>query len=156
MGKNIFTTIAILAGITLALGGCDDKHKSETRTEDGHATITFGNTKVQVADDHASGVTLPANMPAYAAVYPGADVRAVVTTNDASMTAMITYATTAKPGDVLAFHKKNAAAAGLDMSQDVQLGGVWHFAAQKKSGDANLTVTIVAENGRYSVQETYK
>ena len=148
MGKTI---VCIVAALAFALGGCDDKGKSGKPSQ---ATLLVGKTKIEVAEDRGANIALPSDLPRYAAVYPGAEVRAVVTVHDPSMAAMITYVTTAKPADVVAFHKKNAAAAGLEPSQDMQMGGIWHFAAQKN--DAHLTITVVAENDGYSVQETYK
>jgi hypothetical protein len=157
MRGKYFSGVVMVLAAGLALGGCDNKHKSDSaKEENGHAKIVVGNTKIEAADEHGGPVALPESMPPYAAVYPGADVRAVVTTNQESMTAMITYVTTAKPEDVLAFHKKNAQEAGLTDTQDVQVGGLWHFAAEDKAKKINLTVTIVAEDGKYSVQETYK
>jgi hypothetical protein len=155
MGKEIFTGLALVAALGLALGGCDDKPNKQ-QTKNGQATLRVGNTEVRVADDHAPDVALPSNLPPYAAVYPGGRVRAVVTTSEADIDAMITYTTTAKPQDVLAFYKRNTASAGLETSQDLEVGGIWNFAAQKKDGEANLSVIIMAENGRYTVQETYR
>ena len=148
-----FSCIAAAVSLALALGGCDDKGKP-SKPPAGQATLVLGKTRIQVAEDRGASIALPSDMPGYAAVYPGAEVRAVVTLHDEAMAAMITYVTTAKPADIIAFHKKNAAAAGLEPSQDMQADGIWHFAAQKKG--SHLTVTVVAENEAFSVQETYK
>src|ERR1700687_1201988 len=53
------------------------------------------------------GMALPSDLPVYAQVYPGADVKAVVVTAGGPMGSMISYVTSAKPELVLAFHKKN-------------------------------------------------
>ena len=145
---------ALAAVMALMLGSCDNKPKAHQDT--GNHAVVLGNTKVEVKGEGSSDrVELPSNMPAYAAIYPGADVRSYVSTsNGGPFTAMITYRTKGPPADVIAFYKKQAAAAGLTTSQETNLGTLWTFGAQR--GQSQLTVAMVAENGEYSVQETYR
>jgi hypothetical protein len=149
--------ILALAGAA-ALSGCDN-HKDKSK--DGGTSATSWGMKIQLDKDHAAmmGATLPANLPAYAMVYPGADVKGVVTMTEmpqAPWTGVIHYETAAKPDEVLAFYKKNAADAGLNEATEAQIGKMQHFTAKKASG-ALLSVNIAPhDNGSTFVEEQYK
>lgn len=148
--------IAVALGLLgLVLGGCDDKPKASGQQE-GHAVLTAGNTRIEVKGEGSSvRVELPKELPAYAAVYPGADVRSFVATGAGGpVSAIITYRTNASPAEVMAFHKQRAAAAGMTTSQETDLGSIRTFGAQK--GQAQVNVTLVAEQGAYSVQVAYR
>jgi hypothetical protein len=156
MNKRFVCGVAFVAAMGIVLGGCDNK-SDKHRDGDGQAEVNIGNVKVRAKDEHSLAVIpLPQNMPSYAAVYPGADVKAVLTVNEAEMGTMISYTTNAKPEDVMAFYKKNAEAASLEGIQEVKAAGLWNFMAKGKNSAANLTVTMVTENGKLTVQETYK
>ncbi len=156
MNKCFLGGMAFVVAFGLVLGGCGKK-SDQNKQGDGQATVNIGNVNVTAKDEHSTAtIPLPQNMPSYAAVYPGADVKAVVTVNQADMGTMISYTTNASPEDVIAFYKKNAEAASLEGAQEVRVAGVWNFGAKGKNSAANITVTMVAENGRLSVQEAYK
>ena len=154
MNKRLLCGVAVMAAFGLVLGGCG---KKPDKNKEGQATVTFGNTKVQAKDENSTAaIPLPPNMPAYAAVYPGGNVMAVVTMSDEETGTMISYSTKAKPEDVIAFYKKNAKAASLESLHEMQIAGAWTFAAQSKDSEKTVTVTIMANEGEQQVQEVYR
>jgi hypothetical protein len=156
MNKRFLCGAALVLAFGVVLGGCDNK-SNKNRDDQGQASVNIGNVNVRVKGENSfANIPLPQNMPSYAAVYPGADVKAVVTVNEAELSTMISYTTNAKPDDVLAFYKKNAEAASLEGINELRMAGIWSFSAKGKDSAANLTVTMVTENGRLSVQEAYK
>lgn len=156
MDKRILGGVALVLACGLALGGCDNK-SAKVKHKNGKATVTIGNTKVQVKDENSTAsIPLPAHMPAYAAVYPGSDVKAVVTMNEEETGTMISYSTPAKPDDIIAFYKKNAKTSALETAHEMRIPGAWTFAAQGKDSDKTITITITSDGGVQSVQEVYK
>jgi len=156
MNKPVLCSVALVLAFGLVLGGCDNK-SAKVKHRNGQATVTMGNTKVQMKEDGSSAsIPLPANMPGYAAVYPGSDVKAVVTMNAEEVGTMISYTTSAKPDDVIAFYKKNAQAASLESVNEMRMAGAWTFAAQANDSEKTLTVTITSDGDAQSVQEVYK
>lgn len=152
MNKRLACGLSIALALGLVLGGCGKKSEKE-----GQTTVKVGNVEARVKDENSTAsIPLPQNMPAYAAVYPGADVKAVVTVNQAETGTMISYTTSAKPDDIIAFYKKNAEAASLESVNEIRMQGAWQFSAQSKDAKSIITVTISTENGMQAVQEVYK
>jgi hypothetical protein len=112
--------------------------------------------KFQLDKTHSAtiGADLPDHMPAYAKVYPGADVQGVVDLTSAGMGWVVNYTVPARPKDVLDFYKKNSAAEGLETKNDSVIGQAFDFSARKN--DAYVSVMIDGKDGGTFVQLKYK
>ncbi|HUO97302.1 MAG TPA: hypothetical protein VMU01_01455 [Rhizomicrobium sp.] len=147
---NRYLVITLLAA-AVALGGCDGKPKQQEQKLPGL------NMKVQVDATHSvtMGVKLPGNMPPYAQVYAGADVKSVVDLSSAGFGYVITYEAPAQPEEVLDFYRKNAAAAGLQTQDDSRVQNAFNFAAHKDGTTERMSVTLAAKDGGTFVQLRY-
>jgi hypothetical protein len=150
MNKRILCCVALVAATGLMLGGCGKK------SDKGQTTVRIGNVEISgKAQQSGETISLPSNMPSYAAIYPGGNVKAVVTMGQPVTGTMISYTTNASPEDVLAFYKKNAEAASLVNINEIRMSVAWQFSAQKPDSEHAITVTISQEEGAQSVQQVY-
>ena len=151
MNKRFLCGVSIVMALGLVLGACGKKSEKQ-----GQTTVKIGNVEV-TAKSQQSGepVSLPANMPSYAAIYPGGDVKAVVTMSQPAPGTMVSYTTNAGTEDVIAFYKKNAEAASLQNINEIRMSVAWQFSAQKPNAEHAITVTITTERGVTAVQEVY-
>jgi ABC-type glycerol-3-phosphate transport system substrate-binding protein len=137
---------AIAIGATAALlllAGCGGKNEADgvstTVTDDAtgkSATVRFGGTE--------DGIAPPANLPAFAAIYPGATIQSAISGNEGEAKGMVTMMTSAKPADVLAFYREKGSAAGLSVKAEAAMGTGRMLAMGAKDGDdtaLNITVT---------------
>jgi hypothetical protein len=154
MNKRILCCVALIAASGLMLGACGKKSDKERQ---GQTTVKIGDMEVSGTTQQAGEtVPLPPNMPSYAAIYPGGEVKAVVTMGGQPVTGtMISYTTSASPEELIAFYKKNAEAASLQNVNEIRMSTAWHFSAQKPDNEHAITVTISQENGKQSVQQVY-
>jgi hypothetical protein len=153
MNKRILCGVSAFMALGLVLGACGKKSENKDK---GQATVKIGNVEI-TAKSQQSGetVSLPSNMPSYAAIYPGGDVKAVVTMSQPATGTMISYTTNAGAEDVIAFYKKNAEAASLQNINEIRMSVAWQFSAQKANSEHAITVTVRTEEGATSVQEVY-
>ena len=151
MDKRFLFGVSIVMALGLVLGACGKKPEKQ-----GQTTVKIGNMEVS-AKSRQSGetVSLPPNMPSYAAIYPGGDVKAVVTISQPATGTMISYTTNASTEDVIAFYKKNAEAASLENINEMNMSVAWQFSAQKPNSQHAITVMVRTEEGARSVQEVY-
>ena len=153
MNKRFLCGVSIVMALGLVLGACGKKSEKQDK---GEATVKIGNVEI-TAKSQQSGetVSLPSNMPSYAAIYPGGDVKAVVTMSQPAPGTMVSYTTNAGTEDVIAFYKKNAEAASLQNINEIRMPVAWQLSAQKPNAEHAITVTITTERGVTAVQEVY-
>lgn len=144
MVQRIVLGTLVVAVSALTLGACDNKEQKPKDTPKFQIELDKG----AVA---GSGLSLPKNMPAYAKVYPGADVIAVV--DNKYIGVMVSYETSAPPDEVIAFHKKNIADAGLEIRHEAVIQGTTIFSAKKDK--QTLSVTVAGQDGKTMVQLNY-
>lgn len=141
----------------LALAGCDDKGHDKNN---GAPAVKI-NIPVDGKHSASIGNQLPANLPAYAQIYPGAELLGVTTMEampNAPFGGVIQYHVTASPDAIAAFYKKNAEGAGLSTTSGAAIGPLVHYAANKSGEDkAFIAVDIATQpDGKTFVQERYK
>jgi hypothetical protein len=145
--------VIILTGALLlaACGGGDNKEQGITRTvEDGDgnsATIRYGG-----GDD---GIAPPDNLPAFAPIYPGAMIQSAVTGNEGEAKGMVSFLTSAKMADVVAFYREKGKAAGLSVKGEVAMGE-GRMLALGGEGDKGMQITVApSDEGRVMVSVVY-
>ena len=144
--------IAILAAIAVATlaAGCD-RHPAKTvqiKSKDGSVTIS-GNDQhmTMTADDGKTKIEINTNgmgnqkLPAFAPVYPGAQVQSSVAAQAAGG-GTFSFVSSDAPEKVVAFYKNSAKSAGLvekmTMTND---GNVTYMAS---NGDSKKTLQVIA------------
>jgi hypothetical protein len=149
-----FVPVIVLAAAVIVTG-CDGK-KSDNKANHVDALTT----KVDMGGGQSATINskVPANLPAYAKLYDGADVLSVMKMPAAGgmpASVMIQYNVNAKPEDVLAFYKKLSAEAGFETTFDKKVGPTEVFKGQAKDGDEYVAVNITDTGGQASVNESY-
>jgi hypothetical protein len=143
-------TVAALAAV-MALGACGPKVQ---QTPGGGITVQ-GQNGQNIVIGHAA----PANLPAYAQIYPGGSVVSTVTAGDARG-GLVVYDVAASPDAIVDFYKKAATGAGLTSTMDSSqssLGGKAHVLMFTQQGtQRNLMVSVDAKpDGHTKVAITY-
>lgn len=130
-----------LAAALLLLVACGGKNEADgvSATVEGDngnsATVRFGGGE--------DGIAPPANLPAFAAIYPGATIQSAISGNEGGAKGMVTMMTSAKMADVLAFYREKGSAAGLMVKAEAAMGNGRMLAmGPKDGGDSALNVTI--------------
>lgn len=147
--------IAALAVAAVSLGACGKKEESDKPT----VTATTGGYTVKSNDGSAtfttgSGAAKGANLPAFAAVYPGGQVQssAAGIGDDKTNGGMVVFTTTDTPDKVLAFYRVQAQASGLKTQLDADMGAAKQFAANDEATGRVLQIIVSAASGASQVQ----
>jgi len=147
--------LLILAAAAVILAGCDNK-----KPNNGSSHVEALTTKVDMGNGQSAtiGSKLPNGIPAYAKVYPGANVMSVMKMPAAGgmpASVMIMFTVPDKADAVLAFYKKLGADAGFDVTFDKKVGPTHVFKAQAKQGDNYVSVNVTESDGLVSINESY-
>jgi hypothetical protein len=133
--------LAIGLTAALLLAACGGKNEADgvstTVTDDSgnSATLRMGGGE--------DGISPPANLPAFAAIYPGATIQSAISGNEGEAKGMVTMMTGASMADVLAFYRDKGSAAGLSVKAEAAMGSGRMLAmGRKDGGDTALNVTI--------------
>lgn len=103
----------------------------------------------------AGGAPAAPNAPAFAVLYPGAqlDAPAVTASGASGPGGMATYTTEADPDAVIAFHRAHAESAGLSSAMAMNQGEARAYGAASPDSGASLQVVASAtDTGSTSVQ----
>ena len=145
--KRAMIAAATVVSLGAALGACS---KGGDLNHGGSVTVNGGKTTLSK--------TLPANLPSYVKIYPGAVITAVVQNQGAG--GIIAFDVTDPPEKVMDFYKQDAAEAklgdGIDswaLNQDHTGGHVvmWNGTGDKRS----LTTTVEVKDGKTHVGLVY-
>lgn len=137
---------APLTVVALILAACGGETAGERRPEAATDPATAGGSPAP-APAAAPGLDLPD----YAPLYPGAVVAGSVVSEDArSRGGMITYRTDASPEEVIAFHRR--AAAALPGAAEAGEGLTRSFGAGDIDGVRSVQVVATPVSGSTSVQ----
>lgn len=151
--KQIFALVA--AGLLVtACGGGESKDQGVTQTVadgDGNsATVRYGG-----GDD---GIAPPANLPDFAAVYPGAMIQSAITGNEGEAKGMVTYLTPAKMAEVIEFYRGKGQAAGMTVAAEAAMGEGRMLAMKRgDSNDIGLQISVAppGDDGKTMVSVVY-
>jgi hypothetical protein len=124
--------------IAAALGGCSGGGESSA------SAAPYG--PVSVASSTAP------TPPAYAPLYPGAVLESSAESGGTSASATITFHTTAKPSDVIAFYRHAAQVSRLDSTFSSQSGDDELFSAGRQGSEDGMQVIVTPAEGGASVQ----
>ncbi|MFO1015699.1 MAG: hypothetical protein U1E50_18240 [Caulobacteraceae bacterium] len=145
---NKFAALAGV-GMALALAACGPK---VTTNSNGDVSVSNNGTTI------TAGRNLPANLPSWLKVYPGADVKAGAVLGQGGM---ISFESNDSPDKIVAFYKDIAQANHIDVQMDSsQMQGnatgdraiSFQAAAPSK---LNFTLTIATRNGHNEVGILY-
>ena len=141
----------LLLGLLAACGpGAPKEGQASIDTKKGTATINLGGGSLSTI-----GIKAPDNLPPYAQVYPGAEVKSAVTgIGGGPGSGMLALGTADSADQVLAFYKKGAAAAGLKTETDSTMGQLRSFVA--RDGERTLNLTLAPQGAQTFAQITYK
>lgn len=146
----------VAAGLLLAAcGGGESTDQGVTHTVDAgdgnSATVRYGG-----GDD---GIAPPANLPDFAALYPGAVIQSAVTGNEGEAKGMVTYYTPAKMAEVIEFYREKGKAAGMTVAAEAAMGASRMLAMKRDgSNDVGLQITVAPpgeDDGRTMVSVVY-
>jgi hypothetical protein len=149
--KNIVVCMMSVA-LVFALTGCGKGPKQEAK--DANAVP---NVQIQGPNGTVSvGPQLPANLPKYVEIYPGAEVTAVVSgVNEKNVAGMITVKTKAPLAEVADFYKKSLAKSGFKVKGEFATAEVQTLSAV--NGDVEYSVAITkSDNNETTIMITYK
>lgn len=147
--------ILMTAGLLVAAcGGSESRDQGVTHTVDAgdgnSATVRYGGGE--------DGIAPPENLPAFAAIYPGAMIQSAVTGNEGEAKGMVTYLTQAKMAEVIEFYREKGKAAGMSVAAEAAMGE-GRMLAMKRDGsnDVGLQVTVAppGDDGRTMVSMVY-
>ncbi|KPF79480.1 hypothetical protein IP78_09140 [Brevundimonas sp. AAP58] len=145
---------AIFAAVMLVLAGCDP---AEAPSPD--RTSKAAGPPLEPKGDLASGETTgseSAGVPPFATVYPGGVIseNAVSAVDAAGSGALFTYLTDATPDLVIAFHRQQAEAAGLESVMAMNQGEARAYGAASGQSTVQVVASPTAD-GRTSVQMSW-
>lgn len=143
--QKIFAVVMIGAAVSLAACGKKDE---KTVYSDGQNTITQSGSGDHMTVTGSNGAKMEfgsgasAKMPSYLPLYPGAKITASFTGQGKDGAGgVVTFHTDAAPGDVIAFYKQKAAAAGMVDAMNMETGGTTMFAANNEKAKTQLSVS---------------
>lgn len=160
---------AVAVALTVGLTGCDERSEAAPDTES-PAAMPEAATPAEAAPVAAAApstdlAATPADAapidgaPAFAALYPGAqvDAPATVASGPTGPGGLITFTTEAAPEAVIAFYRQRAETAGLApvMAMNQGEARAYGAAARKENGATLQVVAAPGEGGRTSVQLTW-
>lgn len=141
--------VVTLASIAL-LAACSNADEYTITDPDSGESVTL-----RTAEDREVGIAPPANMPAFAPVYPGATVTASATGNPEEAKGMVSLATTDSADEVIAFYRAKAVAAGLAEQAEMNMSGTRILAmGASGSSEAAVQVTVAPLEGEDKRQIT--
>ena len=154
---------AVAVAFTVGLSGCDSRSQAAPEIEAPAATPET--TPAVDAAPTAPSAPVAADAlaidgaPAFAAVYPGAqiDSPATLASGPTGPGGLITFTTDAAPDAVVAFYRQRAEAAGLApvMAMNQGEARAYGAAARKENGATLQVVAAPGEGGLTSVQLTW-
>lgn len=140
--------VTITSVVLLAACSNADEH-TVTKPESGESVT------LRTAEDTEAGIAPPANLPAFALVYPGATVTASVTGNADEAKGMVSFTTTDSADAVIAFYRDKAVAAGLAEQAEMNMSGTRILAmGASGSSEAAVQVTVSPMEGEDKRQIT--
>jgi ABC-type glycerol-3-phosphate transport system substrate-binding protein len=143
---------AALAALALLAACSDASERTITDSESGESVT------LRTADDPDAGIAPPANLPAFAPIYPGAVVTTSVTGNPDEQKGMVAFTTSDSEDAVIAFYRDKAKAAGLAEQAEMNMSGTRILSmGSGNTGDAGLQVTVspLDDEDRRMVQIVY-
>jgi dihydrodipicolinate reductase len=151
------TPAVLVLSVALALCACGkgDKGKegsASVNAADRSATVNLGG-----GSSPRLSTDAPADLPAYAAVYPGAKVQSSVSGMGGETNGMMTFTTPASADEVMKFYKDRAAAGGLTTTAESRQHQARSFNASKPGARDTVSVTTAPDpaGGGTFVQITY-
>lgn len=143
----------IMLASVLLLSACGS-NKIDQEFTDGE---TGEKTRVSANMDGGS-VALPANLPGYAAAYPGATISTVVSRPGENGGGLVSMSVKAAPQAVLDHYRRQGGAADMKVVTEVATGDARMLAMGKDGDDAAMQVTISPsgnDDGMLQVAVTY-
>lgn len=134
---------AAIIGITAALllAACGGKNEADGTAITMKSDET-GNTATLRYGDGEDGIAPPANLPAFAPVFPGAAIQSAISGNEGEAKGMIMMLAKAKTGEVLEFYRQKGKDAGLQVKGEMAMGPSRILAmGPKDGGDGALQIT---------------
>lgn len=122
MNKSDFKTTCAILTLALTLAACGDS-SAEPGMGDGGASVTLADGTKVAAATSAAGLAPPANLPAFAPVYPGATIDNVTLNDRAPHKGILSFTAKATVEDVARFYKQQGQQSGLELKQDVESSG---------------------------------
>ena len=147
--------------LTLAIAGCDRRSETPAPAEApaSAATSEAASTPAPVPPTPVAEPATPAvaAAPAFAAVYPGAELDGppLAATGPAGPGGVVTFTTDADPDAVIAFYRERAEGAGMAIISSMNQGEARAYGAQNQANGANINVVAAPSEGRTSVQLTW-
>jgi len=157
---------AVAVAFTVGLSGCDSRSQAAPEIEAPAATPET-TPAVDAAPTAPTAPSAPVaadalaidGAPAFAAVYPGAqiDSPATLASGPTGPGGLVTFTTEATPETVIAFYRQRAEAAGLSpvMAMNQGEARAYGAAARKENGATLQVVASPGEEGLTSVQLTW-
>jgi hypothetical protein len=160
IARKVTASMRTPAILVLALGLVVSACGKAQQTKEGAASVDARAQRAVVnmggGQNTTLGMSAPADLPAYAAVYPGATVSSSVTGVGGSTSGMLTFTTPDAPEQVLGFYRQRAAAAGLTRVAETAQNKAQTFVASKPGSSETVNVTTAPDPaGGTFVQLTY-
>ncbi|MFN4020440.1 MAG: hypothetical protein ACK4IC_07975 [Erythrobacter sp.] len=141
--------VIISASIAL-LAACSNADEHTITDPDSGESVTL-----RTAEDAEAGIAPPANLPAFAPIFPGATVTASVSGNPDEAKGMVSFTTAASADAVIGFYRDKAVAAGLAEQAEMNMSGTRILTlAATGSSDAGVQVTVSPLEGEDKRQVT--
>ncbi|WP_027442471.1 hypothetical protein [Erythrobacter cryptus] len=140
--------------LALLLAACGDNTNETTITDsESGESLTL-----RTADDPDEGIAPPADLPAFAPIYPGGVITASVTGKPGEAQGMVAFTTADSADEVIAFYRERGKAAGLSEQGEMNMSGTRILSMG--AGDAaaaamQVTVSPLDEESRRMVQIVY-
>jgi hypothetical protein len=102
-----------------------------------------------------SGAGASTRTPAFAPLYPGAEVLASVNAAGAGAGGMVSFKTKASPDEVIEYYKKAAASAGLGQTYSANVDNTQSFSASDAKTKHSMAVAASKDEQGTNVQLTW-
>ena len=143
--------------LTLAIAGCDRPSEAPAPAEAPASASASTPAPVPPAPAAEPAAPAVAAAPAFAALYPGAELdgQPLAATGPAGPGGVVTFTTDADPDAVIAFYRERAEGAGMAIISSMNQGEARAYGAQNQANGANINVVAAPSEGRTSVQLTW-
>jgi len=151
--------------LTVAIAGCENRADApspevpfaEATTAMPGTTVSPSVSATSVPSAANDALTPVDSLPAFAAVYPDAEVEGepLMAMGEAGPGGVVTFVTEAEPDAVIAFYRQRAEAAGLATMMSMNQGEARAYGALKQANGASVNVVAAPAEERTSVQLTW-
>jgi hypothetical protein len=154
--------LVVVAMIAAAIGltACGKKDESKEANGSGSVNISGSGDHFSMTGANGEKVEIgtgaSAKLPSYLPMYPGGTVTSSFTgSGQDGSGGVVVFHVHATPGDVIAFYKQKAAAAGMADTMNAEMGATTTYVAANEKAKQTITVSATKASDGSDVQLTW-